>query len=717
MAHIKRRGALSIFTVVLGSHLLVLLCLTALFSFALYNGAYRHHGQALKENHALRAKNLTQAVHAYLDKHITGLAGPALYIEQHPLDSASVQRALTDLLFRYPDLNSVSVYRAIPHAPPLFYHIATRAGRAHRLTPTDSLEPLFKCPSPRLSGITSSPLSGERGILIRYPLNPAGLTQVYLLGELTSAPIEALRSAIGLAKGGYGAIVDHRNQLVAHPQNAWAGAMRDVSQWSIVQAQRANGQGIGEFYSPFVKQTLVAAYATVPEYDWGIFIAQPQGELERYVRHVSTHLLIGFALGLIFTLIIARRLSAWITRPLHALSSHAQDLADEQNACRLQLSTTLHSPLEINQLCDSLNAVLSNLRGSLNRQKACKQQILYIVEHSPLLFAVCDFDARLSYAAGRMLSKFGLTPEKAIGQHLSRLFPPELCNDAVIERLREGQKFVHTVKLNETVLELWCASMENLEAPGEQFMIVGTDISDSHIAAVNAKLLDENRRLNENLIRAEESERHRIAGELHDLFGQDLTGIRNYTFLIRDRLSQCSPQCAAAEPVSLKEYTGEIEHLAAGLQDVLRSLLERLWPEALDNVGLVGAIQDLVDSFKRQHPGVDVDTQFSTPTLKPTDEQAIYIYRIFSECLTNIARHANATRVTIAMSLTDDGQLRLRIQDDGLGFDPAQVPSDRHGLSAMRERVRVLRATCTLQSACGEGTSVTISIPFQPFTP
>jgi signal transduction histidine kinase len=104
------------------------------------------------------------------------------------------------------------------------------------------------------------------------------------------------------------------------------------------------------------------------------------------------------------------------------------------------------------------------------------------------------------------------------------------------------------------------------------------------------------------------------------------------------------------------------------------------------------------------------------PTLNPIDEQSIYIYRIFSERLTKIERHANATQVAIAMSLSDDGQLRLRIQDDGIGFDPAQVPSDRHGLSAMRERVRVLRGTCTLLSACGEGTSVTISIPFQPFT-
>jgi len=200
-------------------------------------------------------------------------------------------------------------------------------------------------------------------------------------------------------------------------------------------------------------------------------------------------------------------------------------------------------------------------------------------------------------------------------------------------------------------------------------MIVGTDVSDSHIAALNGRLLEENRSLSENLIRAEENERHRIAGELHDLFGQDLSSIRNFTLLIKNHLKECRPDCEG--PLrDVDEYISDIDQIASSLQEVIRSMLARLWPEALDNVGLVGAIQDLLDNFKKQNPGISLYAHYDFNEELLTSEQSIYIYRIISECLTNVGRHADATEVAVNVSIKDDDYLEILVEDDGVGFRP-----------------------------------------------
>ena len=249
-------------------------------------------------------------------------------------------------------------------------------------------------------------------------------------------------------------------------------------------------------------------------------------------------------------------------------------------------------------------------------------------------------------------------------------------------------------------------------ANSDHIMIVGTDVSDSHIAALNGRLLEENRSLSENLIRAEENERHRIAGELHDLFGQDLSSIRNFTLLIKNHLKECRPDCEG--PLrDVDEYISDIDQIASSLQEVIRSMLARLWPEALDNVGLVGAIQDLLDNFKKQNPGISLYAHYDFNEELLTSEQSIYIYRIISECLTNVGRHADATEVAVNVSIKDDDYLEILVEDDGVGFRPERLPFDRYGIRGMKERVRALGGHCIIKSTPKGGTTVHAVIPLK----
>jgi two-component system sensor histidine kinase UhpB len=219
------------------------------------------------------------------------------------------------------------------------------------------------------------------------------------------------------------------------------------------------------------------------------------------------------------------------------------------------------------------------------------------------------------------------------------------------------------------------------------------------------KRIEEERRRSGTLaMRAQEEERRRLARDLHDEVNQALTAI----LLRLEALSQDSP------PDRVHEL-GELKRLVNQAMEELLNLARQLRPTALDDHGLMPAIETQLKRFSaRTGIEVRVSTDGDPDTL-PEDVQTA-VYRILQEALANIGRHAGATAVSVEVEVEDE-RLELRIRDDGQGFDPASVvratgngPGAGLGLSGMAERARLAGGELDVRSAPGGGTTVTLRI-------
>ena len=206
------------------------------------------------------------------------------------------------------------------------------------------------------------------------------------------------------------------------------------------------------------------------------------------------------------------------------------------------------------------------------------------------------------------------------------------------------------------------------------------------------------------VIEAQELERRRLARELHDETGQALTSILLGLKGIRAARSEEDAEHAEAE---LREL------VVQALQDV-RSLAVELRPTALDDFGLVAAVERLAETFAgRSGIVAAVEPNLGAERL-PLETETV-LYRLVQEALTNVVKHAAATRVNIVLSHRDGG-VSVIVEDDGRGFEPEAVRSDALGLVGMRERLALLGGTLAVESSPGAGTSLVafVPVPDQP---
>ncbi len=207
-------------------------------------------------------------------------------------------------------------------------------------------------------------------------------------------------------------------------------------------------------------------------------------------------------------------------------------------------------------------------------------------------------------------------------------------------------------------------------------------------------------RLLERLISAEDEERRRIARELHDEAGQSLTAIMVGLRAIADMRLSANVRSAVLRLRDVTAHTvDDIGRLARGLH-----------PAVLDDKGLAAAARRYVADFARAFD-MTVDAtvgRLDSPRLPPLT--AATMYRILQECLTNVTRHARATRAEVELR-RDATRIELVVRDDGIGFETGRGSDVGLGLRGMRERVALSGGTIEVASKPGHGTTVRVRIP------
>ncbi|HEY7387037.1 MAG TPA: CheR family methyltransferase [Bryobacteraceae bacterium] len=212
---------------------------------------------------------------------------------------------------------------------------------------------------------------------------------------------------------------------------------------------------------------------------------------------------------------------------------------------------------------------------------------------------------------------------------------------------------------------------------------------------------EELRMLAGSLFTSQEDERRRVARELHDDISQKLAALEIDTQQIEKQLAQGSG--GAAE---------EIEKVRAGiaaLSEDVRNLSHALHPAVLEDLGVASGIRSLVEDFQERENMIVNFTAQDVPGNLP-GAIAIGLYRITQEALRNVSKHAGRTHVKVLLK-GSAASLRLQVADSGHGFDP-RAPRSGLGLISMEERARLMQGTFTVESQPGEGSRITVDVPW-----
>jgi signal transduction histidine kinase len=296
---------------------------------------------------------------------------------------------------------------------------------------------------------------------------------------------------------------------------------------------------------------------------------------------------------------------------------------------------------------------------------------------------------------------FAAAMEDRVSQRLERSSPPSKAR--LRERLgAEAALVVPLLFRGRSVGTLVALDHEagRVEFDQEDLRLLQSFAASAATAVATAQTVESDRLIQQ--VESAGKERERWARELHDDALQGLAAIRiNLATALQSKGDDRSARIEAAAEESLERLEDQINDL--------NRLINDLRPAALERLGLVGALQALAEESSARS-GVAVETAIEIGEETSGDEERL-VYRLVQEALTNVVKHASASRVEVS-AREEGGRIEIAVRDDGSGFDPAASTGGR-GLTGMRERIELLGGQIDVSSEPGAGTEISASVPLQ----
>ncbi len=307
---------------------------------------------------------------------------------------------------------------------------------------------------------------------------------------------------------------------------------------------------------------------------------------------------------------------------------------------------------------------------------------------------------------------FGYTPDEAIGQPVTMLMPPERVNEeaGILARVQAGEYTEHyeTVRRHKdgTALDISLTVSPVTDASGR--IIGASKIARDITERRRTEAAIRDREIMQRLVETQEAERHRIARDLHDHLGQQLTALR---------LKLESVRAMCGDNAELIDEVNEMQKFAARLDLDINYLAWELRPTELDQLGLQDALRSFVREWSQTygiaadfHSTVNIDGRLHA-------DLETNLYRIVQEALNNILKHAKATTVSVLLDERGD-RIVLIIEDNGDGFEPKSTAKNGSsgkglGLIGMRERTALLGGAMEIESRPGDGTTIYARVPLR----
>jgi len=368
---------------------------------------------------------------------------------------------------------------------------------------------------------------------------------------------------------------------------------------------------------------------------------------------------------------------------------------------------------------DTLNVVAATPtpESSEEARHSDRQRLGIMIDDMGDIVGRFDRECRYAYLSPSVIRYSGMSPEHFIGKtHAELGFPPEECErwDSVIRRvLTTGTAEEHELSVDVSGnrrLFHWRVAPE-LDADGQvrSVVTVARDITERRhaelrLAAYSTRMQEMARRL----VQAHEAERYNIAGDLHDLLGQNLTALGINLDIVRSELP-------ASVPAHLANRLGRMKSLVDETIESVRTALKDLRPHTLEEYGLVAGLHSYASHFcsDRQF-SVAVSTRGPERRMAPDVELALF--RIVQEAVANAARHSGAQSVRVELNSEVD-RLSLVIEDDGRGFRTdveRRLRTRSLGIMLMQERADAVGVALVVESSPGRGTRIAVEVVGKP---
>jgi len=308
------------------------------------------------------------------------------------------------------------------------------------------------------------------------------------------------------------------------------------------------------------------------------------------------------------------------------------------------------------------------------------------------------FDCPAADALGTSLSRF--VPERFRAGHEAHV--RQFGVTGVSDRQMGGRRILYGQRATGGEFPFEASISQFGDENGKLYTVMLRDIS-AQVAAERSlqRSHEELRELSANLLNIREEEKSRIARELHDDLGQQLTALK---------MDISSLELSAATNAEARTQLRGMQRLIDATVASMRRIAADLRPVMLDDLGLVPAIDWLAIDFTNRY-GIDVERRIDARHTIFSRDGATAVFRIVQEALTNVARHAQATRVDLALYLEGDRCI-LRIADDGIGaHERADTGRKSFGLIGIRERAHGLDGSVSIESGIGQGFAVTVTFP------
>lgn len=355
----------------------------------------------------------------------------------------------------------------------------------------------------------------------------------------------------------------------------------------------------------------------------------------------------------------------------------------------------------------------ANVITERKRAESERERLLSVLEASLNEIYIFDPDSlKFRYVNQGAIRNLGYTFEQ-LTQMTPLGFKPEFTETSFRDMLapllrREKEKHIFQTVHRRLDGSLYPVEvhLQFVETTGERlFLAIILDITERKRAEEELRLhRDRLRELSRQLVQTHETESRAIGRELHDQIGQMLTALK----LIMEIAPQLPPEPAAKKFAQAHDLVDDL------LNRVSRLSLE-LRPPMLDDLGLIPALLWHINRYQEQ-TNIAVDFKHSGAEGKRFgNEIETTAYRVVQESLTNVARHAHATRARLEVRVEAD-VMKIQIEDNGAGFDPQAAFDKQRGLSGMRERVNLLGGSFRIESQPGKGAKKTIQLPLREKT-
>ncbi|MBW2107610.1 MAG: PAS domain S-box protein [Deltaproteobacteria bacterium] len=366
----------------------------------------------------------------------------------------------------------------------------------------------------------------------------------------------------------------------------------------------------------------------------------------------------------------------------------------------------------------ALKAEIAHRKQAQEAARQSRRQYQELWDNAPVAYHTLDSRGNITRVNATEAAMLGYTREEMLGRPIFDFILPEQRQEAR-QRFalklsgRKVPKHGHRVYVKKDGSRINMSIDDVLEFNGRGEVIgIRTTMVDVTSQKRAERALQESRealrRLSVRLLRAQEDERKRIAGELHDSIGQSLAAIK---FVAESARNQIDHQDADGSKESLNALIPLIQQAA----DEVRRIHTDLRPSLLDDLGIHSTISWFCREFERVYQNIRIEKQLKVEEKLIPQQLKIIIFRILQEAMNNVSKHSRARHVQVSMRKVRQ-RLEFMIKDDGTGFDPDNYPNSKEfqqgfGVASMKERTELSGGRFVLESAPGSGTTIRASWP------